>query len=91
MRFVIEVGEVEKQMVEFDFNQLLGRTVIRSNGRELKRHVRLFSEPVFERHVVDFGERERVQLKIEKRRKMLLSSHYTVYVNNRLATCCEGR
>ena len=91
MNFVIEVGEVEKQLVEFDFNQLLGRTVIRSNGREIKRQVRLISEPVFESHVVDFGEYERLQLKIEKRRQSLRSSRYTVYVNNRLATCCEGR
>ncbi len=90
MKFVIEVGEAEKRRVEFDFNQLLGRTVIRSNGRELKRNVRLFSEPVFESHVIDFGDKERLQLKIEKRRRLLISSRYTVYVNNRLTHCCQG-
>ena len=57
MKFTIEVGEVEKQQVEFSFNQLLGRTVIRSNGQELKRSVRWFSEPVFDRHVFEFAER----------------------------------
>jgi hypothetical protein len=50
----------------------------------------LFSEPVFETHVIDFGDQERVHLKIEKRRRLLVSSRYTVYVNNRLAHCCQG-
>lgn len=90
MRFTIQVGELERHEVEFDFNQLLGRTIIRANGRELKRSVRLFSEPVFERHLVDFGEREQIHLKIEKSRKKLLASRYAVYVNNRLAHCCSG-
>ena len=90
MKFTIEVGEVEKQHVEFSFNQLLGRTLIRSNGRELKRSVRLFSEPVFDRHVFDFADRERVELKIEKQRKQLFSSRYFVFVNDRLTRCFQG-
>jgi hypothetical protein len=84
MKFVVQVGEVAKQRVEFTFNQLLGRTVIRSDGRELKRSVRLFSEPLYDTHVFEFFEKERAQLRIEKRRKHLFSSEYFVYVNNRL-------
>ncbi len=90
MKFTIEVGEVEKQRVEFSFNQLLGRTVIRSNGQELKRSVRLFSEPLCDTHEFNFDERERVQLKIEKQRRHLFGSRYFVFVNNRLTQCFQG-
>jgi hypothetical protein len=90
MKFTIEVGEVERQRVEFSFNQLLGRTVIRSNGRELKRSVRLFSEPLFDTHVLDFAEKERIELKIEKQRQSMFDSRYLVFVNNRLTQCFQG-
>jgi hypothetical protein len=90
MRFDIEVGEVEKQRIEFNFNPLLGRTVIKSNGRELKKSVRLFSEPVVDTHVIQSAERERWELRIEKRRGQLFSSRYFVYVNNRLTDCYQG-
>ena len=90
MKFVVQVGEVAKQRVEFTFNQLLGRTVIRSDGRELKRSVRLFSEPLYDTHVFAFFEKERAQLRIEKRRKHLFSSEYFVYVNNRLQDFHRG-
>lgn len=90
MKFMIDVGEVEKQQVEFSFNQLLGRTLIRSNGRELKKNIRLFSEPVTDVHVVHFTDRERIEIKIEKRRKLLFASRYYVYVNNRLTQVYQG-
>ncbi len=90
MKFTIEVGEVEKQRVEFSFNQLLGRTVIRANGRELKKTVRFFSEPSLEIHVFDFAEKERIILKIEKQRESMFGSRYLVFVNNRLTRCIHG-
>ena len=90
MKFVVEVGDVLKRKVEFSFNQLLGRTVIRADGREIKRNVRLFSEPLHESHVVSFGDTERIELRIEKKRKHLVGSQYSVYVNDRLRQCLRG-
>lgn len=90
MKFVVEVGDVLKRKVEFSFNQLLGRTVIRADGREIKRSVRLFSEPVQENHVVSFGDTERIELRIEKKRKPLLGARYLVYINDRLSRCLHG-
>jgi len=90
MKFTIEVGEVEPQRVEFSFNQLLGRTVIRANGRELKKTVRLFAEPLLDVHVVDFAEKERIELKIEKQRESMFGSRYLVFVNDRLTGCFHG-
>ncbi len=90
MTFDIEVGEVMKERIQFSFNQLLGRTVIRRNGREVQRQVRWFSEPVTDTYFIEFNEQERVRVKIEKRRKHLLGSKYYVYVNDRLAECFQG-
>jgi hypothetical protein len=90
MTFAIEVGEVSRERIDFTFNQLLGRTVIRANGRELKRNTRWFSEPVVETHLIDLTETERVQVKIEKRRKHLFSSQYFVYVNDRMVQYYRG-
>src|SRR5512138_2500172 len=90
MQFAIEVGNMVKQQVEFTFNQLLGRTVIRTNGREVKRSVRLFSEPLVDTHVVNLSDTERLEMRIEKRRRYLFVSQYLVYVNNRLVEVRHG-
>src|SRR5215213_3559655 len=45
MRFALEVGETETNHLEFEFNQLLGSTVIKVNNKQVKKSVRLFSEP----------------------------------------------
>lgn len=90
MKIELEVGDVLKRKVEFSFNQLLGRTVIRADGREIKRSVRLFSEPVQESHVVNFGDTERIELRIEKKRKPLVGARYSVYLNDRLHQCLQG-
>ena len=37
MKFCIEVGEEKKHQIEYEFNQLLGRLVIKSNQQEVKR------------------------------------------------------
>ena len=60
MKFNLEVGELEKHVVEFNFDQLLGQLVIKVNKREVKRSVRLFNEPVKETHTLQVGDGERV-------------------------------
>ncbi|WCJ58302.1 hypothetical protein NXS98_11260 [Fontisphaera persica] len=90
MRFAIEVGEVARQQVEFYFNQLLGLTVIRANGREIKKRVRLFSEPVKEAHELDLDGLEKLRVRIEKHRQWLISSRYLVFVNDRLVQRFQG-
>ena len=90
MKFALEVGETEKNIVEFGFNQLLGRTVIRVNRREVKKGVRLFSEPMYEEHAVDVGRQEKWQVRIKKERHQLVGAHYAVFVNNRLVNVYKG-
>jgi len=90
MKFCIEVGEIEKHLVEFNFNQLLGQVVIKVNRKEVSRKVRLINEPVREVHTIPVGEGERHVVRIEKERKQLLGSRCRVFLNDRLYKYYEG-
>lgn len=90
MRFALDIGETEKNLLEFNFNQLLGSTVIKVNGKQVKKTVRLFSEPLHERHHVEVGTQERHTVFIEKRRKLLFGQKFFVYVNQRLVKAFQG-
>ncbi len=90
MTFSLEIGETEKHLLEFEFNQLFGKLVIKLNNREVKRSVRLFSEPVRESHAFELGEKELLSVRIEKQRKLLYGQKYQVFVNERLVRAFEG-
>ncbi len=90
MRFNLEIGEAEKHVVEFNFDQLLGQLVIKVNKQEIKRSVRLFNEPVKETHTLRVGDGEGVIVRIEKERKLLFGQKYRVFLNDRLYKYYEG-
>ena len=90
MKFCIEVGELKKHQIQYDFNQLLGRLVIKLNRQEIKRQVRWFNEPVKETHVVEVGSVERVAVRIEKERQRFFGRKCLVFLNERLFQCYEG-
>src|SRR5207245_2217502 len=84
MKFSIEIGEKERNLLEYHFNQLLGRLLIKVNNRTIKKALRLLNEPVLEVHVVVVGKHEKSTVRIEKERKPLLGHRNRLYVNNRL-------
>jgi hypothetical protein len=90
MKFCLEVGETERNLIEYAFNQLLGQLCIRVNQHEVKSNVRLFDEPLTETHTLEVGRQERLTVRIEKERKLLFGQRCRVYVNNRLLKCYEG-
>src|SRR5262245_36495908 len=90
MRFALTIGETEKHQLEFNFNQLLGSTVIKVNGKPVKKSIRLFSEPRTERHELEVGKDERHTVFIEKQRKLLFGRKLVVYVNQRLVRALHG-
>lgn len=90
MRFALQVGETEKNLLEFSFNQLLGLTEIRVNDQQIKKSVRLFSEPVRELYQFEVGTNERHTVWIEKQRKLLFGQKFLVYVNQRLVKLLHG-
>ena len=86
MKFCIEVGELKKHQIDYDFNQLLGRLVIKLNQQVVKRSFRLFNEPVTETHLLQV-EGERLAVRIKKQRLRVFGSKCLVYVNERLVGC----
>ena len=90
MKINLEIGEAEKHMVEFNFDQLLGQSVIKVNQKEVKRSVRLFNEPIRETHTVQVGDAEQLIVRIEKERKLLFGQKCRVFLNDRLYKYYEG-
>lgn len=90
MKFCVEVGEVERNRIEYAFNQLLGQLCIRVNQQEVKNSVRLFDEPLTETHTLEVGKTERLTVRIEKERKLLFEQKCRVFLNDRLFKCDEG-
>jgi hypothetical protein len=90
MKFCLEVGETERHLIEFDFNQLLGQLHIRVNRKEVKSSMRLFDEPLTETHTLQIGEAESLTVRIEKERKMLFGQKCRVFLNDRLYKYYEG-
>jgi hypothetical protein len=90
VRFAIEIGDVEKHRLEYNFNQLLGSLVIKVNEKAIKQSVRLINEPVLEIHAFVVGDHEKSDVRIEKERKPLLGCKNRVYVNNRLVKVFSG-
>jgi hypothetical protein len=85
MRFTLEVGTVEKHLVEFNFNQLFGTLDIRVDQRPVFQSKRIFNEPVREVYHFVIDGVEKSDVRIEKRRKPLFGHNNSVYVNDRLA------
>ena len=90
MKFSIDLGDNEKHTFEFNFNQLLGRSIVKVNGEVVYRKARWFSEPLVDKYDFEVGQFERVRVRIEKMRKRLFASKYCVYVDNRLARLYQG-
>lgn len=90
MKFSIEVGEIEKHRVEYEFNPLLGTLVVKVDSLAVKRHVRLVNEPVREVHALVVGDREKCHVRIEKERTSTFSHRSSVFVNNRLLKVVEN-
>ena len=90
MRFIIEVGEVEKHLVEFSFNQLAGSLVIQVDNKPVLKTKRVFNEPVNEVFQFMVVNAERLPVRIEKKRKPLIGHRNCVYVADRLTRVVEG-
>jgi hypothetical protein len=90
MKFALILGELETHRLEFNFNHLLGKKIIKVDDREVVRDIRLFGEPVKEANILELGEREKIQVRIEKERKFLFGRKYRVFLNDRLIRLYDG-
>jgi len=90
MKFKIEVGEVEKHLVEFNHNQLIGSLMIKVDSQTVYQNTRLLNEPLEEVYQFVVGQMEKTEVRIEKVRKQLFGHRNTVYVGKRLARVYDG-
>lgn len=90
MKFTLEVGETEKHLVEFNFNQLAGNLVISVDHQPVIQSTRVFNEPVHEVFTIEVGGKQKSAVRIEKMRKQLFGHRNVVYVDNRLTRVVEG-
>jgi hypothetical protein len=84
MRFTFPVGDIDKHLIEFNFNQLCGTLVIRMDNQPVFRATRFFNEPVQNVYQFVIAGLEKSEVRIEQRRKPLFGHHSRVFVNNRL-------
>jgi len=90
MKFKIEVGEIEKHLVEFNHNQLMGCLLIKVDQEPVVRRNCLVNEPVREVYAFPVGQLEKSQVRIEKLRNQLFGSRHSVYIDNRLVRIFKG-
>ena len=90
MRFKVEVGQLERHTVEFNFNQLIGSLLIKVDEKPVLKSNRLFNEPAHEVYHFCVGNAEKSTVRIEKQRKQLFGHRNAVYVDNRLTRVFEG-
>ena len=85
MKFTVEIGENEKQVIFFSFNKFWGNIKISVNGKTIIRDIRTFSVDLVKSYEFKVGEKEIHNIRIEKIRPLLLaglrSNEYKVYVD----------
>jgi hypothetical protein len=89
MKFALQVGETEKHLVEFSYQQLVGSLLIKVDKQPIRRSVRLINEPLHEVFQFAVGHAVKTDVRIEKRRKQLLGYRNSVYVDGRLVHVFE--
>jgi hypothetical protein len=90
MQLCVKLGEAQKTTLCYQFNQLLGMTVITYEDRVIMKSWRLFNEPMREVHVVEVKVPDRTEVRIEKERGALIEEKARVFVNNHLAKVVRG-
>ncbi|MFD0904261.1 hypothetical protein [Actinomadura sediminis] len=94
-QFWFDVGRYERHRVEFFFDRMWGKVRISVDGHPVDTKSIMFSVRLTERFRFLVGHRERHDVLIEKKRKVLLSglrpSTYQVFVDGVLFLTLEGQ
>lgn len=90
MKFIFEVGEIEKHQVEFNYNQLAGRVMIKVDKQIVRNSIRLLNEPAHEVYQFVVGQMIKTEVRIVKWRKQLLGARNCFYVDGRLVDVRVG-
>ncbi|WP_243346642.1 hypothetical protein [Parabacteroides sp. FAFU027] len=88
MKFTVEIGEIEKQVIFFSFNKFWGNLKISVNGKTIIRDLRTASADLVKSYEFKVGVKEIHNIRIEKIRPLLFAglrtNDYKVYVDGEL-------
>jgi hypothetical protein len=88
MKFTVEIGENEKQVIFFSFNKFWGNLKISVNGKTILKDVRMFSVNLVKQYEFKVGQTEIHNIRIEKIRPLIFAgfrtNEYKIYVDGNL-------
>ena len=88
MKFTVEIGENEKQVIFFRFNKFWGNLKISVNGKTILKDVRMFSVNLVKQYEFKVGQTEIHNIRIEKIRPLIFAvfrtNDYKIYVDGNL-------
>ncbi|CAN5254601.1 hypothetical protein BH10ACI1_BH10ACI1_33820 [soil metagenome] len=94
MNFTFEVGNQEKHLITFNFNQFWGNLKITVDNEDIIKNIHLLSLSLIRQYRFNVGETERHNVLIEKERKLFFAGFrkqkYRVFVDGKLFNEYEG-
>lgn len=88
MKFTIEIGKKEKQIISYSFNKFWGNVKIKVNNKKVISDFRLYSTSLSNEYHFEVGTIEKHQIKIEKIRPLIMAGYrsntYKIYVDEEL-------
>jgi hypothetical protein len=88
MKFTVEIGNEEKQVISYSFNKFWGNVLVTVNGEKVKSDLRLYSLKLSKMYEFTVGTIEKHTIKIEKIRPLVMagfrSNTYRVYVDGEM-------
>jgi hypothetical protein len=85
MKFALEVdANSEKFLLEYQSNEFLGKGFIKVDHQEIQRWQSLFTASKVQSYDFVLGQREPVNVRIERESKFLFGEKGRVFVNDRL-------
>jgi len=88
MKFTVEIGNKEKQVISYSFNKFWGNVKIAVNGKKIKSDFRLYSLDLTKTYEFAVGVNEKHDIKIQKIRPLIAagfrSNTYRIYVDDEL-------
>src|SRR4051812_5141174 len=90
MKFSIEIGVTEKHRLDCETDPLWGSFVIKVDDVERAKVRHMVLAPRLQKHSLDIGIHERLQVTVEKVRGIFSGEIHRVFVNGRLVKCYSG-
>jgi spermidine/putrescine-binding protein len=88
MKFTVEIGKEEKQVISYSFNKFWGTVKIMVNGKKVKSDLRMYSFDLSKTYEFIVGLNEKHDIKIEKIRPLFnagfRSNTYKIFVDDQL-------